>query len=818
MSKQKQTVNRAGSLPLGNLAQAVSRTNVSNDRGGAWGVFLHYLKMAFRGLTKYKWQNIVCILGLAVGFSAFALGGYWWYWENNFDDFHPNARHTFGITTTGITKASDGSATELDQLPGDDAAWILQNIPEIEQHCSTGWAWLKYTHGGKTERIMGLSVEPSFFTMFYAEFIDGGYEHDPFDGGSIVLTERAAMKYFGKTACTGEVFPDGTQKVAGVIKDYPSNSDFRFEFLTLARSVSNNVGRSTFYVQLNRHARVNDVRKKIESHQSIAKARFPGEDTKEWSFNLRTLSEIHLNCHPELKSRFRNIQLLALAGFLGLISSLMNHLVLFAGLQQRRQRRNNTFRSLGASTSYLFLRSFIDLLIPLVFALILSVAFVRLIFPYYQSYTQWQGYGMLEKYISKVNFNAVMYTSLKWTGLIIVLFLMAGSLVIAGILRKTGGQTPFSPRRGLIICQVFIGSFFLFIALSLYKQFYFTKNKDKGIHVENIIQIDAGVYGIAEHQTMKKELLRSPYIEEVTLTTTPVLTERGDHYLSYITNITLNEERYNEIRALMVEPNFKDFFGITMKEGDWMSGETEVVMNEAQTHSLGNINLVGHPIKMAGLGEGKISGIIHNYNYSTMQYPVVGLMFHLPGKEAITAYEYAYIKTKPENRTKALEHAQKILETMETDDIPEEKRFRVLTDIMEEFNRPERTLSLIFGILSLTCILVVSFGIYSLITLTIEQRRKEIAIRKVNGAEFTDMLRLFFREYFVLVIIGNVFALTVGYYLMQRWFETYTYHTTLSWWLFAVVLAITCIIVFLSVVSKISEAAKVHPAEALKYE
>ncbi len=780
-------------------------------------MFYHHLKIAFRGLTKYKWQNIVCILGLTIGFSAFTLGGYWWYWENHFDDFHPNVRHTYGITTTGIAKASDGSATELDQLHRDDAAWMLQNISEIEKYCSIGWAWLKYTNGGKTERIIGLSVEPAFFTMFYSEFVDGGYEHVPFDGGSIVLTERAAMKYFGKTACAGEIFPGGTQKVAGVIKDYPSNSDFRFEFLTLARSVSNNVGRSTFYVQLNRHARANDVREKIENHQSIAKTRNPDE-VKEWSFNLRTLPEIHLNCHPELKSRFRNIQLLALAGLLGLISSLMNHMVLFAGQQQRRQRRNNTFRSLGASTLYLFLRSFFDLLIPLVFALILSVFFIKIIFPYYQMYTQWQGYGLYETYISKLNFDAIIHTSLKWAGLVVALFLLAGSLLIVGILRKIDGRTSFASRRVLIICQVFIGSFFLFIALSLYKQFYFTQNKDKGIHVENIIQIDAGIYGNAEHQTMKEELLRSPYIEDVTLTTTPVLTQLGDYYESYITSMIVNEERHNEIRTFMVEPNFKDFFGITMEKGEWLSGETDLVINETQMQTLGEKLLLGQPIRMAGFGEAKVSGIMHNYNYSTMQYPIVGLVFHLPTKESVVAYEYAYIKTKPENRTKALAHARKTLESMETDDITEEKYFRALTDIMNEFNRPERTLSLIFGILSLACIMVVSFGIYSLITLTIEQRRKEIAIRKVNGAEFADMLRLFFREYFILVIIGNVIALTLGYYLMQRWFETYIYHTTLSWWLFVVVLITTCIIVFLSVVSKISEAAKVDPAEALKYE
>ena len=65
-----------------------------------------------------------------------------------------------------------------------------------------------------------------------------------------------------------------------------------------------------------------------------------------------------------------------------------------------------------------------------------------------------------------------------------------------------------------------------------------------------------------------------------------------------------------------------------------------------------------------------------------------------------------------------------------------------------------------------------------------------------------DMLNLFFREYLILVVLGKTFALASGYYLMRHWFETYTYHTTLSWWLFAIVLAATSIIVFLSVVRR----------------
>jgi len=571
-------------------------------------------------------------------------------------------------------------------------------------------------------------------------------------------------------------------------------------------------------MQLNRHARISDVKEKIESHQSVAKTIIPDEE-KNWSFKLRTLQEIHLKCRVELKSRFRNINLIAIAGLLGLISSLMNHLTLFTGQQQKRQRRNSTFRSMGASSSYLFTRSLVDLILPLLLALVFSVFIIKSIFPYYQSYTQWQGYGTYENFISKLDFKTMIHTAFKWTGMIIVLFLLISSALIAMMLEKSGKQTQQVLRRCLIVCQVFIGSFFFFVALSLYKQFHFTQNKDKGIRVDNIIQISAGGWSkFTDFSTMKEELLRSPHIEDVTFTTTPIISEMGEWYLSYITHLFIDETQYDNIFTFLVEPNFPDFFGIKMKEGEWLSGETDIVINEAQVQALKIENPVGQTIRL-GRDERKISGIICNYFHSTMQFPVQGLVFLLQNeKDMFVEYQYAYIKTKPKNREIALEHVQKVLDTYKTGEIPDEKQFLELTGVMNEFNRPERMLSMIFGVLSLACILVVSFGIYSLITLTIEQRRKEIAIRKINGAEFTDILRLFFREYLVLVVVGNILALTLGYYMMQRWFETYAHRTTISWWLFVVVFVTTGVIVFLSVVSKISEAAKVEPAEALKYE
>ncbi|GHT62191.1 ABC transporter permease [Bacteroidia bacterium] len=782
----------------------------------------HYLTLVFRGLKKYKLLNIICILGLTIGFSAFVFGTYWWYWENHYDNFHPDADRTYAVTLRGLSKASDGSDLELNQVHKDDIVAFLQDLPEIETYSLVNnWERIEYKDADLPQKIMGIDVDSAFFNMFYAEFIDGSFKNRPFDGTCIVLTEKTALEIFGKTNCAGELFTttSGSLTIAGVIRDYPSNTNFRVEFLKLTHFPLNSGGRISFYVKLHHQADVNAVRKKIEEHRSVAQIPDWQGDTSGWSFRLRSLPEVHLTCSPELKGRFLNIRLLGFAGLLALLCALMNALVLFIGQQQRKQSKNKTFRSMGASNHYLFRKSFIDLSVPIVIALALTAFVISLLFPYYQSYTQWQGYGIYENYFNRIDMNALSTYSFKWTGVILAVFLLLSSLLIIKMLRKTGVRSFALLRNMLIVSQIFIGCFFFFISLSLYKQVAFTQNKDKGIVVNNITQIDVGYYTKIDFKLMGEELLRSPYIDDVTFTTQSVLTGDGNIYETYIGKFCFQDnpdDVIDEIHVHLVEPNFFDFFGIRFKEGATMTEENDIVINATQQQALPDKHPVGKTVKAGVLADAKICGVIQDYYYSTMQYPIRGLFFHQPkAGMVITPYQYAYIKTKPENHEKAIEYVKTLPETLETGDVAPGKQILELQDIQTQFNRPETILFRIFGFLSLICVLVASFGIYSLVMLTIEQRKKEIAIRKINGAEVRDILVLFLRNYLLLVIAGNALSLPVAYFFINSWLENYIYRTPLSWWLFVVVFIVTGLTVLLSVVEKVRMAAKENPAEKI---
>ena len=96
----------------------------------------HYVKVSFRELLKYRTQSIVSIIGLAVGFTAFILGGYWLWWETHFDNFHPEADRLYCLTTEGLVKRANGTQSDLDQLHINDREELFKLLPEIEVSCS----------------------------------------------------------------------------------------------------------------------------------------------------------------------------------------------------------------------------------------------------------------------------------------------------------------------------------------------------------------------------------------------------------------------------------------------------------------------------------------------------------------------------------------------------------------------------------------------------------------------------------------------------------------------------------------------------------
>ena len=137
-------------------------------------------------------------------------------------------------------------------------------------------------------------------------------------------------------------------------------------------------------------------------------------------------------------------------------------------------------------------------------------------------------------------------------------------------------------------------------------------------------------------------------------------------------------------------------------------------------------------------------------------------------------------------------------------------------DEYNKYLKSENALIKLLSFVSAICILICVFGFVSLVSLTCEERRKSIAIRKINGATAGDILAMFAKEYFLLLIIGAIIAFTTGYFIMQRWLEHYTIRTNIPAWLYLSIICVLALVIVLCVGWQVYKSSIENPAEVVK--
>ena len=143
---------------------------------------------------------------------------------------------------------------------------------------------------------------------------------------------------------------------------------------------------------------------------------------------------------------------------------------------------------------------------------------------------------------------------------------------------------------------------------------------------------------------------------------------------------------------------------------------------------------------------------------------------------------------------------------------------RTMNSILSGLSKAEEDLLKLFFTVSLLCILIAVFGIYSVSQREMQRRRKEIAIRKTAGAKTREVMAMFFREYLIITLAACALALPLAGLFIHRWLQGFAYRVSMSWWMFAVVILVVAAIVLLTIFSQVNRASNQNPAEVVKAE
>jgi len=785
-------------------------------------MFLHYLKFAFRNLRKNKTQSLVGIFGLAVAFALFVLGSYWLRYEKSYDMFYPDAERIRLMVSHDIVDHE--WATDV-VMPLPMADKLVASFPEIElaARSITFMGSDVYQSGENYFSVDPYYVDVEYIDMLTFDYVEGSkkevLEHwysANTDNQNVILTESIARKLFGNETAVGKTLTridNGAQNtVLAVIRDVPQNSNFQYNVLApiplqeLPPWMSNwDAFMVITYVKLKPHINEQALLAKLKNHMVDRGWR---EHTQ---LDMVPLSDIHKRFNEDYQNvkfktypvRFGYIITFAIAGLLILLCAYINFITLSLSRFMEYTKELGIRKVFGAKRIHLNGQLLTSLGIETLFALLVSILLVITLTPVFSSFVLLDfRFGELAGWLVVCHAAGLLFTLLM--GLFPVHFINALRV------RVRGRNTTW--RKIMVMVQLFIGALFIFSIMVVSRQLSFLQETDIGFNRSNIVEITKP--GRSDWSVFKTELEANPNILETSIVQYPFFGQMGtfidwegkapkDSMLTFKTNT--------------VDVNFIDFFGIRLQVGEFFNPEnpdpTKIVINQTAASIMGFENPVGQFVeKRYGGGRVQIIGVVNDFHISPLREPVEPMVLSYPS----SFFGKTYIKVHSDGIQPALEH---IRSTYEKHASPGEVfNYQFLDDEYKRFNRSEQAMRSVFGIMAMVCLLISAFGIYSMVALSTLHRRKEIAIRKVMGAEAVDIAVMFFREYITLVLIANVVALPIAYRLMSRWLQNYAYRVNIAWWMFATVLALTIVIVLLTVLGQVLKAANSNPAEVVKSE
>lgn len=770
----------------------------------------HYLKVAFRNLMKYKTQSLVSIIGLAVGFTCFALSVLWIRYEMTYDDFHEGADRIY-LAGSSFRLYGDGFNYNSSSFLAD---YLAKNCPEVEKVCCIYYDWdEKKIKNEDTEfSVRRIEVDSSFISMFNIKVLDGD-NHLQLKKDEIAITENAAERIFGKESPIGKhlIFEENNEEktIVAIVKSWEGHSLFSFDILLPFYDASPNWGRQRCQTLFRTYPNcdMKALQQRLSEHEVQQEGhKYP------ISTPIALLSTLR-STHPreDVNVKLDHIRLFACISGLVIICGICNYLTMLVTRIRMRRRELALRKVNGSSNRGLLTLLLIELVLLLLLSSGVGLVLIELILPTFKRLSQIDestSFFYIEVFVYILSLVAV---TVGFASLLIQY--ISRRTLLNNISKKSNTHLSGWFYKISIFFQLFISLGFVFCTLVMMMQLHFLLNtRELGIERHNV---GAVVY-CSENIPFKEVVNQIPEIAEcLNGFHTPIPKMYYSTYrLKEWDGKNTDSEQYIKLEDETINQEYADFFGVEVLDGNMLDekdGKDMVVINEAAVKALGWTQPIGK--KIGKLGKQYIvKGVIKNISYNAPIHPVAPAMFHLPDsrdrggiifKVKEGTWDIVSEKIKAEVN-KVNPNAELMLSNME--------------EVYDAYMKSERTLCKLLSVVSAICIIIAVFGIFSLVTLSCQQRRKEIAIRKVNGASARLILNLFFKEYLLLLVMASCIAFPLGYVIMKRWLENYVKQTPVNLWIYIGIFAGMLLVIFSSIVWRVWKAAIQNPAEVIKSE
>jgi putative ABC transport system permease protein len=774
-------------------------------------MFKNYLMLAFRHMKKHLGFSSINIFGLAIGMACCILIFLWVQDELSYDKYHEKADDLFRITITGEQGTWRSSPWAL--IPT-----LKNDFPEILKASWYGEIPILTRYGEHTYFETVALVGEDFLEMFTYPLIEGSPESALSNPNSAVLTESTAKKYFGSKDPIGEIIQLENHidlMVTGVIEDVPNNSHQEFDLLISPIPIVGEERMQTWsmdvgaYVLLPSGANADLVESKIS--ETIIK--YDKRTNNKYYIGLFPLEKVHLYALSGTDP-IVYVYVFSAIALIVLLIACINFINLTTARSSIRTNEIGIRKVLGGVRKDL-IKQFLGESIGLaIIALLVAIILVEVFLP---------GFNVLAG--KQLEFG-LFHNGALLVGLILfALFsgLIAGcypafhfsSFQPQHILKCNHhvGSRKNGLRKVLILSQ-FTASILLIIATaSIYKQIQYIRSKDLGFNKDQILVVHARRQLRERYDTIRERLLADPEVLNVSgassiplhiANNNPVYWEGG------------GPDSYISMNFVCVNYDYFETLGMTMSHGRSFSREfptdrENYIINEAALKLTGYDDPIGRMFCMWRV-EGTLVGVVKDFHGTSLHNdirPIVFAMYqNLP-------YAYWFIKVRgsfvPESRDFVKTTVASVIPGY-----PVEPRF-LDEHFQDQYVREERQ-GRILQVFTLLAIFISCLGLLGLAAFMAARRSKEIAIRKVLGATNLSIMRILSREFAILIVMANIIAWPMGFFMMRRWMENFSYHTSVGVGIFFVAGAAALIVALLTVSYETFQAATSNPANRLRNE
>jgi len=766
-------------------------------------MLLTAIKIAFRSLLRQKTYSIVIILSLAFGLSLSNILFVFLYQELSTDSFNSKKERTYRLLSNN-PMGQTGTISFILEVSTDH---IAANYPEIEAICkivAVDEVALSSEEITRDDLII-IGADSSFFKLFDFPLLQGNKE-TALQPGGIVITKHLAEVIFGHPNAMGEELllqQKEIQKVVtvtGVLDDNPGQSHLKFDALVSYSEFNNPSWGSVDYLLLNANTDWELLENKINQDQKLPGLLGPGNS----EFFLQPLKKVYFDQVGTRSFSIARDQMFIWIGwtisFLILLIAGFNFINLFLLLLMKRKKEFGLKKVLGASVASIRNATITEVFIYVSLSYALSLLLTLFILPEFNSSLN------TEIELSDFsNFNIILgYGAIIFLlGATVVFYLSDRLSKIPPISIISGNVTSKVKFNKVILQFQFVISIVLTVcAITIIEQMNYIKNKPLGFN-RNLVELKvADSIMKTKLPVLKQMLLEIPGVENVAIT-------NGNPLGNWKVRYELENEEYYTPYIFSGDEDLIKTFGLELIRGDYHNRKGEIV-NETLVKYFNFTDPLGETLPGT---KNLIIAVVKDFNIGSFRNEIPPVVISLDEKDPLAK---SIIMDYPAGKLSGILTGIEKSWQYVYPDYPFEYRF--IEEELLKAHKDELYFLKIIVSFSIISILITCFGLFSLAWAITQNRTKEIGIRKVIGATFTDIFRLLTVDFSKWILVAFIFATPIAWFLMNEWLQNFSFRIKLSPVIFVAGGLIIFLIALLTVSIHAIRAARVHPVDELRNE